>query len=169
MCHYANGHIEGSLWLCKHEMATTQWINQRIVNMQKNKIWTQYITHIKIQACRACQTKPGPKFCIVEKKKLIVVVEGGNGSAVNHQAQERDWNQKGEELKKKKRGQWWTGSEELAVAEWWTQLNWGGGHSRCCLTSAGGVPERGGGLGQSLVYNRVHVFGQVDRWHRASA
>lgn len=39
----------------------------------------------------------------------------------------------------------------------------GWGHSRCCLTSAGGVPERGGGLGQSLVYNRVHVFGQVDR------
>lgn len=37
------------------------------------------------------------------------------------------------------------------------------GPSRCCLTSAGGVPERGGGLGQSLVYNRVHVFGQVDR------
>lgn len=39
----------------------------------------------------------------------------------------------------------------------------GGGHSRCCLTSAGGVPERGGGLGESLVYNRVHMFGQVDR------
>lgn len=34
---------------------------------------------------------------------------------------------------------------------------------RWCLTSAGGVPERGRGLGQSLVYNRVHVFGQVDR------
>lgn len=38
-----------------------------------------------------------------------------------------------------------------------------GGHSRCCLTSAGGVPECSGGLGESLVYNRVHVFGQVDR------
>ena len=39
----------------------------------------------------------------------------------------------------------------------------GRGISRCCLTSAGRVPERGGGLGESLVYNRVHVFGQVDR------
>lgn len=38
-----------------------------------------------------------------------------------------------------------------------------------CLTSVGGVPEGGGGLGESLVYNRVHVFGQVDRRHRASA
>lgn len=37
----------------------------------------------------------------------------------------------------------------------WTQ--------RKAARSVGRVPERGGGLGESLVYNRVHVFGQVDR------
>lgn len=49
------------------------------------------------------------------------------------------------------------------VWSWW---RWGwveGAFRRLCLTSAGGVPERGRGLGKSLVYNRVHVFGQVDR------
>lgn len=53
-----------------HEMAiTTQWTNQRIVKRQQNKIWTLYITHITMRACRPRQTKPRPKFRRVKKKR----------------------------------------------------------------------------------------------------
>lgn len=51
-----------------------------------------------------------------------------------------------------------------------TTLGAGAGrHSSGCLTSAGGVPQGGRGLGQSLVYDRIRVFGQVDRGEGASA
>lgn len=58
-----------------------------------------------------------------------------------------------------------SGRRAVGGAEGWTHLDRSilGVHSRCFLTSGGGVPECGGGLGESLVYNRVHVFGKVDR------
>ena len=52
----------------------------------------------------------------------------------------------------------------MLPADW---LTWG--LLRDGLTSVGGGPEGGGGLGQTLVEDRVCVIGQVDHRHRAPA
>ena len=52
----------------------------------------------------------------------------------------------------------------MPAVDW---LTWG--LLRDGLTSVGGGPEGGGGLGQTLVEDRVRVIGQVDRRHRAPA
>lgn len=111
-----------STWHDHHTMNQPKDIYKR----WQNEIWTLDITHIKTRACRACQTKTRPNFWGEKstKTELIVVLENGNGSAVNHQAQEKDWNQR-EELKKKIEDN--DGRVSETVAEWWTVTQEGGG------------------------------------------